>query len=297
MVTQSSQSNGKVLRSLEQYYHDMAPGFYLIPPGVEWRWDPSVIGLRSAYFHPIPQKVVLVTFAHQPKYVFVNVKRRWEFLCVFYDEKKKLLGRFPLKFDPRDVAFCENTTALPAVPSFVYVSRNDIPLGDTSNPPWLAPIVDLDKRLRENGKNRTHELVLCLGPLMREQNWLLFIQFFEYYRIHGVTKFYVPTRFPLSQSSRRLLNYYAKLGLVEIDSWQVDFPVCIQRDWEYCSQTSQISECVMRSAYQHRYVLLGDFDELIQPVDKSLTLLDFINRHMEKDQTIGKLKIINLTTN
>ncbi len=222
------------------------------------------------YFHPVPQKVVLVTFSHEMNRLYQKKEWRWEFFCAFYNEREEPTGFFPLKFDRSYLAFCEHNADLSSVPSFVYVSRNDIPFNFSSKPPWMAPIIDLGKRKRENGERRTHELVMCLGPLMREQNWLLFIQFFEYYRIHGVTKFYVPTRFPPSESSRRLLNYYEKLGLVEIDSWQADFPGCTQRDPRYCSDMPQKSVYVMRSAYQHRYVLLCDFDELVQLVDQSL---------------------------
>ncbi len=117
---------------------------------------------------------------------------------------------------------------------------------------------------------------------------MLFLQYFEYYRLQGVTKFYVPNRFGLSNATRRLLTYYSSLGLVELDPWTAHFPGCTEKDPRYCSDMPQKSACILRSAFEHRFALLCDFDELMRPVDPSLRLVDFLNKQVEEDPQIGR---------
>ncbi len=272
------------------YPSDFAPGWFLSPPDREFRWSRSLVAVRSAYFHPDLNRVVLVTISEAPG-LMKNHKWPWEHYCRFFNDKEELVSIVPGYFRTGYLFYCNNT--LPYVPHYVYLYRNDFTLTEKAVTPWMLRVVNLQERKVTNHKETQDkaELALCMGPIMRQQNWIMFLQFFEYYRLHGVSKFILPKRYPLSKSTRLLLQYYHSLGIVEINSWEAHFPSCKENSVYHCGAMAQKAECVLKTSYFYKYVLLCDFDELLQPVDHNLTLLDFIRIKGSNNPT-GKICVL-----
>ncbi|XP_055355378.1 beta-1,4-galactosyltransferase galt-1-like [Paramacrobiotus metropolitanus] len=110
-------------------------------------------------------------------------------------------------------------------------------------------------------------MALC-GPIVFGQDIRPehIVEWVEYYRIMGVSKFFIPVYYtsPFSDVPAELLWvlwYYEDLELVEVVNWTL--PVEIERKVHYNGQLAAINGCVMKAYGYWDYVVVVDFDEYI----------------------------------
>ncbi|KAL5279058.1 hypothetical protein ACFFRR_003587 [Megaselia abdita] len=120
------------------------------------------------------------------------------------------------------------------------------------------------------------EIALCIGPLQYNYaQGLRIVEYFEIYKLLGVTKFYV---YYLSSSDevRKIIDYYEKEGLIEIFDWELN-GYHFENNFRYGGIFSSLNECVYRSRVvdSFKYAAIIDFDEVLMPF-KNNTLTDFI---------------------
>ncbi|OQV12724.1 hypothetical protein BV898_13044 [Hypsibius exemplaris] len=84
------------------------------------------------------------------------------------------------------------------------------------------------------------------------------VEFVEYYRLMGVTKFY-EYDFDTSKNTKAVLNYYKKEGIMEVTNWNL--PDVVGRGIHYFGQIALLYDCLLKSSLTHDYTVFSDFDE------------------------------------
>ncbi|WKY05084.1 hypothetical protein Q1695_005814 [Nippostrongylus brasiliensis] len=121
----------------------------------------------------------------------------------------------------------------------------------------------------------------CLAKLRGVQpSWLLLAELIEHYKLLGVQHFYIYVLY-VDPYSRRLLDDYIKTGEVEA----VFFKFNEKTQFHLIS----IQDCIIRSRYHSRYVILSDLDERIVTKSADEDLLSFVLSTMERHKNVGSL--------
>ncbi len=110
------------------------------------------------------------------------------------------------------------------------------------------------------------ELAVCLSTLYRKTpNWLMLVQFIEYYLIHGATKLYV---YYLNgdADTEAVIKHYVALGIIEIVHWSSEpcstFSQTTRKSSSLC-QTTMENDCTFKTAYLHKYILSPSLPHLL----------------------------------
>uniref|UniRef100_A0A0K0D3V8 Glycosyltransferase family 92 protein n=1 Tax=Angiostrongylus cantonensis TaxID=6313 RepID=A0A0K0D3V8_ANGCA len=141
------------------------------------------ISLVSAFEHPDHIYVIKTSLNKYGDTVY----------CRYFDHQREVIGP-PFE----TVVFPEFTTLCPRRKGAKYISLTD------------APTI-LGFKI-----SSSHYFSTCLAPLYgTEPKWLLLSEFFEHYKIQGVTYFYVYIN-KLDEYSRTLLDDYVRSGEAEV---------------------------------------------------------------------------------
>ncbi|XP_055349124.1 beta-1,4-galactosyltransferase galt-1-like [Paramacrobiotus metropolitanus] len=111
------------------------------------------------------------------------------------------------------------------------------------------------------------------------------VEWVEYYRIMGVSKFFIPVYYTspffsnVTAEVLRVLRYYEDRELVEVGNWTI--PVEIERKMHYNGQLAAVNECMMKAYRYFDYVVVVDFDEYI--ISQHGTGLDAIVQKGSRD--------------
>uniref|UniRef100_T1H5B6 Glycosyltransferase family 92 protein n=1 Tax=Megaselia scalaris TaxID=36166 RepID=T1H5B6_MEGSC len=110
------------------------------------------------------------------------------------------------------------------------------------------------------------EIALCIGPLQYNYaQGLRIVEFFEIYKLLGITKFYV---YYLSSSNevKQIIEYYEKQGLIDVLDWELE-GYHFENNFRYGGIFSALNECVYRSRIvdSFKYAAIIDFDEVLMP--------------------------------
>ncbi|KAG7246446.1 hypothetical protein CRUP_014978 [Coryphaenoides rupestris] len=99
-------------------------------------------------------------------------------------------------------------------------------------------------------------------------NSLQFLQTMELYRLWGVEKVVLYLSGPrVGGFFGQVLHRYAREGFLDVLPWRL--PEGIRKNIHLNGQLSVMNECVYRSMYTSRYVLLADVNQLLVPYQHS----------------------------
>ncbi len=155
-----------------------------------------MVAAHAAYFQPLGGHIVIIVLSNA---AVLTKKKEWNFTfsCAYYDDHAHVLAVAPAKFSRRDTVDCslpsekyfESPYFKEFVPEFVILYRKDSTKFDPlkNAPPWLLPVTNNYKKFTENNGKIDGDLAICVKIIYGESNWLLLVQFFEYYRLQSMT--------------------------------------------------------------------------------------------------------------
>lgn len=120
------------------------------------------------------------------------------------------------------------------------------------------------------------EIALCIGPLQYNYSQgLRIVEYFEIYKLLGITKFYV-YHLSSNEDVQRIIEFYEKEGLIEIFDWELN-GYHFENNFRYGGIFSALNECVYRARVvdSFKYAAIIDFDEVLMPF-KNNSLPHFI---------------------
>lgn len=128
------------------------------------------------------------------------------------------------------------------------------------------------------------EIALCIGPLQYNYSQgLRIVEYFELYKLLGITKFYV-YYLTSTPEVKRIIDYYENEGLIEIFDWQLT-GYNFENNLRYGGIFSSLNECVYRARVvdSFKYAAIIDFDEILMPFkNNSLSLfIKSLGNHSE----------------
>lgn len=118
------------------------------------------------------------------------------------------------------------------------------------------------------------KFVVCVPVLQRNlSNSVRFVEFVEFYKILGVTKFYFYNN-SISSDVGKVLKYYEKKN-AQILKWNIH---ANSTDIFNGAFTASFNDCYMRASFidNAKYIAMVDVDEIIMPLTEDNTLLDFL---------------------
>ncbi|KAG7254144.1 hypothetical protein CRUP_010692, partial [Coryphaenoides rupestris] len=112
-------------------------------------------------------------------------------------------------------------------------------------------------------------LTVCMSTVSGNySNSLQFLQTMELYRLWGVEKVVLYLSGPrVGGFFGQVLHRYAREGFLDVLPWRL--PEGIRKNIHLNGQLSVMNECVYRSMYTSRYVLLADVNQLLVPYQHS----------------------------
>ncbi|XP_030208835.1 uncharacterized protein LOC115541288 [Gadus morhua] len=136
---------------------------------------------------------------------------------------------------------------------------------------------------------------LCIANMFNSyDNVLQFVQAMELYRLLGIQRVIV-YKTSCSATMDTVLDYYSrKSGFLQVRPWPIDAFLKPSSSWtpslgpgqiHYYGQIPSSNDCLYRSMYQSRYVLMHDADEVILPagnVSFQTLISDLEKAHGEK---------------
>ncbi|XP_057716468.1 uncharacterized protein LOC130931573 [Corythoichthys intestinalis] len=167
----------------------------------------------------------------------------------------------------------------------------------TENLTWL-PV-----RNRKEGakveRKLEFNLTVCISVMYQPFNDVLrTAQVLEMYRLLGVDKVMI-YHTSSGPEMTRLLRSYGQDGLVEIIPWPIDkflyvapgwLPSTSHADVHYFGQLVTLNDCIYRSMYRSRYVLLNDVDEIIMPYRHN-DLVSMMNELQQQHPDVSEFQI------
>ncbi len=148
----------------------------------------SLVSVYSAYHSPPDNHVALIAVSHVARLL---EKNEWPFqhFCAFYDGTNNANSSAVVveaTFFTSYLVFCPLQKFF--YPTRVILYRNNSAWDPkVSKPPWTIPI-RYNELAVKSGKVAGQDLAVCLKMFFGEPNWLLLLQFFEYYRLQGETQ-------------------------------------------------------------------------------------------------------------
>ncbi|KAM9326565.1 uncharacterized protein PAF06_002785 [Gastrophryne carolinensis] len=169
-----------------------------------------------------------------------------------------------------------------------YLSIHPSISGDVSKLP-------LFKIQNQHKEELTANFTVCISTMYGNfNNVLQFIQTMEMYQILGAQRviIYLNSCSPLME---KVMQYYAKRGLLEVMSWPIERYLRPSKSWHYYKdpkdigyygQMATLNDCIYRNMYQSRYVILCDIDEIILPF-KHLTWDSMMEELQQENPNAG----------
>eukprot|EP00475_Leptophrys_vorax_P004994 TRINITY_DN13003_c0_g1_i1.p1 TRINITY_DN13003_c0_g1~~TRINITY_DN13003_c0_g1_i1.p1 ORF type:complete len:423 (+),score=87.75 TRINITY_DN13003_c0_g1_i1:183-1271(+) len=140
-----------------------------------------------------------------------------------------------------------------------------------------------------------HELAICVPPVRGDRYDFMFVQWMEFYRLMGVTKFFIYDFAPSETLSKWLLHYNSS-GVIELIDFKLPsckdlqakgFPLgnssceahSLQFDYiHYFGQLAAVQDCLYRTLGAARWTAFIDMDEFLVPrSSQAHRLVDFLN--------------------
>ncbi|KAF1753651.1 hypothetical protein GCK72_020208 [Caenorhabditis remanei] len=142
----------------------------------------------------------------------------------------------------------------------------------------------VDLLIREIHKPVQHGLTMCVQPVYYYTQWQNIVLYIEAWRAQGATRFIVFYH-SSTKDTRKLLDYYQKLGVIELRSWPsfgnlhkdiVDKKPNIDNNTFLFSYFLALNICVLD--IKTTFGTVADFDEVIVPING--TMLDYATKEM-----------------
>jgi hypothetical protein len=163
-----------------------------------------------------------------------------------------------------------DTLRFPIAVGLTYNSENLIP--GVTNFTTIRYSKNLDDKF-------LYQLAIC-GPILKRNfnNSLRLVEFIEFYRILGATKFYFYIE-SIADEAAKVLKYYEDNEIAEIFRW--DTRIVSEKDIYNYGFTAAINECNYRAGFfdNAKYAGTMDVDEILMPLaNDTYTLLDLIEK-------------------
>uniref|UniRef100_A0A8C2E982 Glycosyltransferase family 92 protein n=1 Tax=Cyprinus carpio TaxID=7962 RepID=A0A8C2E982_CYPCA len=119
-----------------------------------------------------------------------------------------------------------------------------------------------------------YNFTICISAMFDYKSVLNLVQSMEMFRLLGAQRVVI-YKTNCDSNTQKVLDYYEKIGFVEIIPWTIKKHINVSHGWEinkspgqlhYFGQIPALNDCVYRYMYQSRYVALHDMDELILPI-------------------------------
>lgn len=200
----------------------------------------------AAYYQQLGD-IVALTAISKVQELKPNGKWNYAFSCAYYDAEQEFLSVTSARFITRYLVHCDLPKIRSKIPENVILFRNDSDFNQKrtfKNPPWTVPVVNN----RENPGTLQGEMAVCIKILwgnMKQFNWIMVVQFFEYYKMQNVSKIFVRVRSKdMDPHIWEILDYYQTLGLADVQRWDTNNYLC-DRGNEYCYLAQQ-NDCVFK---------------------------------------------------
>ncbi|KAM3868375.1 uncharacterized protein ACN63O_008055 [Diretmus argenteus] len=127
---------------------------------------------------------------------------------------------------------------------------------------------------KESTASFPYTFTVCISNLFGNYNNVLqFVQTMEVYKLLGVQRVVIYNTSCGAELERVLLHYKDE-GVLQIVQWPIDHFLNPSRGWNfpehsgdlhYYGQLTTLNDCIYRSMYRSKYLLLNDIDEIIMP--------------------------------
>ncbi|XP_076366151.1 uncharacterized protein LOC143255023 [Tachypleus tridentatus] len=158
---------------------------------------------------------------------------------------------------------CPLSNGLSALPERVSIISSEN--AETTN--WLV--------VHNNKRNSTssHGIAVCVKPMHYSYNKLLnFIEFIELNRIFGA-EHYILYNNTIGRDVACVMRQYMANGIMTVLPWKLD--MLSQKEIRTEGLFAALNDCLYRTMYRFRFVLMIDFDEFIVP-HKSESLTEML---------------------
>lgn len=114
------------------------------------------------------------------------------------------------------------------------------------------------------------DFTVCVSPLNRRYNRVNeLVQTVEFNRLFGAD-YFVFYNFSTGPNIDKVLNQYAKEGLVQIVQWHIPlemdtWPQINEVEIHYFGQLAALNDCLYRNMHSSKFLVFSDMDELIVP--------------------------------
>ncbi|OQV12712.1 hypothetical protein BV898_13033 [Hypsibius exemplaris] len=99
----------------------------------------------------------------------------------------------------------------------------------------------------------------CGSPIhTRFDRPALIVEYVEYYRLMGVTRFY-EYAVDVSNRTRAVFDYYVGKGIMDVTDWALPEPT--RKGIHYFGQLAALYDCLLKSSLTHDYTVYSDLDE------------------------------------
>uniref|UniRef100_A0A914WKN4 Glycosyltransferase family 92 protein n=1 Tax=Plectus sambesii TaxID=2011161 RepID=A0A914WKN4_9BILA len=141
-----------------------------------------------------------------------------------------------------------------------------------------------------------HRLAICLQPVFLFAEWMLLVQFLEFWQHSGATKFYFYLQ-TVAPEVDRILHIYEQDSRIDIEriNWSFfpggDESASDPNILVYQTEAiTSINDCLHRARGEAYYVVAVDFDEMILPFHNQ-TLLQLLDMYQKKFPNTGAFHV------
>ncbi|OWA50840.1 hypothetical protein BV898_15345 [Hypsibius exemplaris] len=92
------------------------------------------------------------------------------------------------------------------------------------------------------------------------ENQAAVVEFIEYYRLMGVSKFYW-NGLAVGERTMEVLRYYEKKGIMQFTNWILPFNETSGKSVHYHGQVAMQYDCMLKTATNYDYTVMSDLDE------------------------------------
>ncbi|XP_043919222.1 uncharacterized protein LOC122794665 isoform X1 [Protopterus annectens] len=259
--------------------------------------------LANGTINPVANTTSYITSAYfdsreKPKIFVIGISKRHAtetHYCHFYCDShlpsvkariNVLIGHFDF---PYAATKFQCDLPLNCIPKYVSISGpgQNLSLKDL---PFLK-IQNLQMWKWNEPTNFEHNFTVCLPTLFAGYNKVLqFVQSIEMYRILGAQHI-VLYKTNCSKDMETVLEYYEKIGFIEVIPWPVTSYLNPSKGWQmsshpgdihYFGQVVIMNDCLYRNMYKSKFIFLHDIDEIILPLKHSnwAEMIEFLVREM-----------------
>ncbi|OWA50805.1 hypothetical protein BV898_15312 [Hypsibius exemplaris] len=92
------------------------------------------------------------------------------------------------------------------------------------------------------------------------ENQAAVVEFIEYYRLMGVSKFFW-NGMEIGERTMEVLRYYEKKGIMQLSNWILPFNQTSGKSVHYHGQVAMRYDCILKTAAHYDYTVISDLDE------------------------------------